>query len=156
MKRTLIAIVTALIAGANAFADGHEKVEVDTSKSRAQETPVGELINIPIEGVKINDFIYMAKGLANIYLVTTPGGNVVIDTGFAHQAKKQAEVLQAYDDGEVTHIILPQAQHDDVGGIRFWKGPKTKTVMLRSAAEYMPWREEIGPFLQQRFAKLYD
>lgn len=153
----LLALLAAILLTIGGVASAEApKLEVDTSKSRAQETPVGELVNIPIEGVRINDFIYMAKGLANIYLVTTPGGNVVIDTGFAHQAKKQAEVLQQFDDGEVTHIILPQAQHDDVGGIRFWKGPDTKIVMLRSAAEYMPWREEIAPFLGRRFALLYD
>ncbi|MDJ0850398.1 MAG: alkyl sulfatase dimerization domain-containing protein [Myxococcota bacterium] len=150
----LTAIAAALLA-TPAFAEEPE-VEVDTRDSRAQETPVGELINIPVEVVEINDFIYMAKGLANIYLVTTPAGNVVIDTGFAHQAKRQAEVLKAKSDAKVTHIILPQAQHDDVGGLAYWKGEDTKIVMLRSSAEYMYWRKEIAPFLARRFALLYD
>jgi len=155
VKSTLYIALVALLTSGSALAES-PNVDVDTSQSRAQQTPVGELVNIPIEGVRINDFIYMARGLANIYLVTTPGGNVLIDTGFAHQAEKQAEVLRAYDDGEVTHIVLPQAQHDDVGGLAFWKDPDTKVVMLRSTAEYMPWREEIGPFLSNRFALLYD
>jgi glyoxylase-like metal-dependent hydrolase (beta-lactamase superfamily II) len=133
-----------------------EKVEVDTSEIRAQETPVGELVRIPIEAEQINDFIYMAKGLANVYLVTTSGGNVVIDTGFAHQAKQQANLLKAYSDAPVTHIILPQAQQDDVGGMAFWKEQDTKVVMVRSVAEYMPWRKEIAPMLGRRFALLYD
>ncbi len=155
MKRFLAPLVIVLHLATTAGAE-EGKMDVDTSNIRAQQTPVGELVRIPIEAVQINDFIYMAKGLANIYLVTTPGGNVVIDTGFAHQAKQQAELLQKYSDAEVTHIILPQAQHDDVGGLAYWKGPNTKVVMLRSAAEYMPWREEIAPFLAQRFALLYD
>jgi len=130
--------------------------EIDTSDVRASETPVGELIHIPIEVVKINDFIYMASGLANTYLITTSEGNVLVDTGFAFQAKKQYKLLQEISDAPVTHIILPQGQQDDIGGIKRWKGPDTKIVMTRTTTEYMPWRQKIGNWLTYRFAVLYN
>ena len=40
----------------------------------------------PPQVVKINDAVAMAPLGANVYLVKTPAGNVVIDTGIADQA----------------------------------------------------------------------
>ncbi len=130
--------------------------ELDTSDVRASDTAVGALINIPIEVIKINDFIYMATGLANTYLITTPEGNVLVDTGFAFQAKKQYKLLQEIDDRPVTHILLPQGQQDDIGGLKRWKDSDTKIIMTRTSMEYMPWRKKIGSWLLNRFAVLYN
>lgn len=133
-----------------------QKSEVDTSDVRASDTPVGNLIKIPIEVIRINDFIYMATGLANTYLITTPEGNVLFDTGFAFQAKKQYKLLKEIDDGPVTHILLPQGQQDDIGGFKRWKDSDTKVIMTRTTMEYMPWRKKIGDWLMNRFAVLYN
>src|SRR5260370_17004562 len=45
--------------------------------------------------VKINDATYMAPLGANVYLVTTPAGNVVIDTGSASVAPDARKLLGA-------------------------------------------------------------
>src|SRR6266852_1100644 len=39
------------------------------------------------KAVKISDSIYMATTTGNVYLVTTPAGNVVIDTALAAQVR---------------------------------------------------------------------
>jgi hypothetical protein len=44
--------------------------------------------------VKINDSIYMAPLAGNVYLVTTPAGNV-IDTGTSSEAANAREFLRA-------------------------------------------------------------
>ncbi len=130
--------------------------EVDTADVRGADTGVGELINIPIEVIRINDFIHMATGLANTYLVSTSEGNVLVDTGFAFQARQQYKALREIDDGPVTHILLPQGQHDDIGGLGRWKDSDTKIIMTRTTMEYMRWREKISGWLLNHFAVLYN
>ena len=45
--------------------------------------------------VKINDSISMAMMASNVYLVTTPDGNIVIDTAPARQAATAKQLLSA-------------------------------------------------------------
>lgn len=136
---------------------GAKAADVDTRDVQAGGTAVGDLVRIPVKAQKINEFISMASGLSFMYLIETDEGNILIDTGFAHHAKPQADALEAIiEERPVTHIILPQGQHDDVGGIPFWKDDDTKIVMTRAAYEYMPWRKQIAPFLAHRFVTLYD
>ena len=40
-----------------------------------------DLQKAPVELVVINDFISMARGIGNVFLIETPEGNVVYDTG---------------------------------------------------------------------------
>ncbi len=130
--------------------------KTDTSDARAAGTISGDLIKRPIKVVKINDFIYMATGLANTYMITTPEGNVIVDTGFMRQSRKQAKLLKEINDAPVTHILIPQAQQDDIGGIKLWKGPETKVMMTRTTYEYMSWRKKIDGYLVRRFLVLYN
>jgi len=132
------------------------QVEVDTSKIRAADTPVGELIRIPVKRVKINDFIYFVSGLSNVYLINTGEGAVVVDTGFAHMAAKQMALLKEVAQGPIKYIVLPQGQHDDVGGLPYIREKDTQIIMLRESEAYMPWRKEIAPFLAPRYAVLYN
>ena len=130
--------------------------ELDSSEIRAADTSVGALINVPIEVIKINDFIHLATGLANTYLISTSEGNVLVDTGFAFRADNQYRLLRGIDDGPVTHIVIPQGQHDDIGGLKRWKDRGTKVIMTRATMNYMSWRREISPWLRGRFAVLYN
>jgi len=45
--------------------------------------------------VKINDSIYMAPANGNVYMVTTPAGNVIIDTAIEDQAADARKLLVA-------------------------------------------------------------
>ena len=82
------------------------EVKVDTSNVRASDTPVGELIRIPVKRVKINEFIYFVSGLSNAYLINTAEGAVVVDTGFAHMAAKQMALLKEVAQGPIKYIFL--------------------------------------------------
>jgi len=71
--------------------------------------------------VKINDSIYMAPLGANVYLVTTPAGNVVIDTGNPVVAPDAKKLLAAESSGPVKYIILTHGHADHIAGISLWK-----------------------------------
>ncbi len=152
ITRTLLAVF-ALSAG---MAQSAEKVELDTSKVRAGGTPVGDLIRVPIERTAITDKVFYVSGLANVYAVNTPDGAIVIDTGFAHQAPRQMELLREVIEGPVKYIFLPQGQHDDVAGIPLISDEQTQIMMTRASSEYMVYRKRAGAYLAPRYAALYS
>jgi alkyl sulfatase BDS1-like metallo-beta-lactamase superfamily hydrolase len=152
----LTAILALSIGLALPLAAAAQQASVDTSNVRAQDTPVGNLIRVPIERTQINDFVYHVSGLANVYLVNTSEGSIIIDTGFAHQAPRQMELLKEVATGPVKYIFLPQGQHDDVGGIPLVKEAGTEIIMTRSSMEYMPYRSSVKDYLLPRYAVLYS
>lgn len=154
---TVVAALLALSIGlALPLVAAAQQASVDTSDVRAKDTPVGNLIRVPIERTQINDFIYHVSGLANVYLVNTPEGSIIIDTGFAHQAPRQMELLKEVATGPIKYIFLPQGQHDDVGGIGLVKEAGTEIIMTRSSTEYMPYRKSVQSYLTPRYAALYS
>ncbi|MEE2662560.1 MAG: MBL fold metallo-hydrolase [Myxococcota bacterium] len=108
-----IAIACALAAGAGAAAD--VVVPKDVSY-RARD-----LQKAPVELVPINDFISMARGIANVFMIETPEGNVIYDTGVAWQSAKQRDLLIATSDHAATHIVISHAHGDHNGGIPAWQ-----------------------------------
>lgn len=68
---------------------------------------------------KIRDSIYMADTTGNVYLVTTPAGNVIIDTASNGQAPVAKKLLSAQVQGPVKYIILTHGHADHVGGFLF-------------------------------------
>jgi alkyl sulfatase BDS1-like metallo-beta-lactamase superfamily hydrolase len=144
----LVGIPGALAAGS--------QVELDTKNVRAGGTPVGDLIRVPIERTAITDKVFYVSGLANVYLVNTAEGAIVIDTGFAHQAPRQMALLKEVLSGPVKYIFLPQGQADDIGGISLIKEAGTEIIMTRASTEYMVHRAKAGRFLLPRYAALYS
>lgn len=58
-------------------------------------------------------------GIVNVYLVETPGGLVVIDTGFPGAAGKIIEAAHqlGYAPDRIAHVILTHAHPDHVGSV---------------------------------------
>lgn len=151
---TRLALPVALFASGTAMAQ--KSVDLDTRDVRAGGTPVGDLIRVPIERTQITENVFYVSGLANVYAVNTPDGAIVIDTGFAHQAPQQMELLKEAITGPVKYIFLPQGQHDDVGGISLIADDDTRIIMTRASTEYMVYREKASQFLAPRYAALYS
>jgi len=80
-----------------------------------------DLQQAPVELVRINDFVSMARGVGNVYMVTTPAGNVIYDTGVSWQSEQQRALLREVSDEPVTHIIVSHAHGDHNGGLVAWQ-----------------------------------
>jgi glyoxylase-like metal-dependent hydrolase (beta-lactamase superfamily II) len=84
--------------------------------------------------VKINDFISMSIGLSNAYMVETPAGRVIINTGMGFEALTHKKIFDAECAGPTPYIILTQGHVDHVGGVSLFREPDTKLVAQRNIA----------------------
>src|ERR1700731_3067649 len=106
----------------------------------------------PTKVVKINDSIYMAPLGANVYLVTTRAGNVVIDTGIASEAPDARKLLGAETHGPVKYIILTHGHADHIGGINLWKEAGTQIIAQRNHVEFVNYVARLEGFFAPRNA----
>ena len=110
-----------------------------------------DLISVPVEVQKIGDFIYQARGVANVQLIATDEGSVVFDTGLAIQAAKQARLLrEAIPDQPTTHVVLSQSHQDHVGGLTFWEKDDPEIIAHREFPEEQRYLKQLEKYLWAR------
>ncbi|UCH30117.1 MAG: MBL fold metallo-hydrolase [Myxococcales bacterium] len=80
------------------------------------------------EATKINDFIYLSEGLSNAFLISTPEGRIVINTGMGFEAPIHKRNFDAVDDGPIRYILVTQGHVDHVGGADFFREEGTQLV----------------------------
>src|SRR5215831_8843835 len=105
--------------------------------------------------VKINGSIYMAETSSNVYVVTTPEGNVVIDTAPAKVAPEVKKVLAEQVHGPVKYIILTHGHADHIGGIDLWKEPGTQIIAQRNYVEFLNYVKRLEGFFAPRNAAAF-
>ncbi len=106
--------------------------------------------------VKINGSIYMAPFGANVYLVTTPSGNVVIDTGTSSEAANARDFLRAESHAPVKYIILTHGHADHIGGISLWKEAGTQIIAQRNYVELVNYVARLEGFFAPRNAAVFN
>lgn len=115
-----------------------------------------DLHNVPVEVVKINDFIFQARGVANAFLISTSEGNVLFDSGLVIQASKQRDLLlDLVLQQPLTHLIVSHSHGDHAGGVRIWKERETKIITHREFIEEQRYLTELQPFLWKRNRTLF-
>ena len=106
--------------------------------------------------VRINDSIYMAPLGSNAYLVTTPEGNVVIDTGTSDVAPEARKLLGAESHAPVKWIILTHGHVDHIGGISLWKEGGTQIIAQRNYVELVNYVARLEGFFAPRNAAAFN
>jgi alkyl sulfatase BDS1-like metallo-beta-lactamase superfamily hydrolase len=104
------------------------------------------------EALKITDHIYQAVGFGNTFLVTTPAGNVIIDTSSANVAPLHVKLLKAVSSAPVKYIILTHGHGDHTGGVALWKEPGTQIVAQRNQVEFLNYQTRLAGFFALRNA----
>jgi alkyl sulfatase BDS1-like metallo-beta-lactamase superfamily hydrolase len=116
---------------------------------------VAQAQQAPPKVVKINDSIYMATVVGNIYLVTTPAGNVVIDTATERDAPEGKKLLGVESRGPVKYIILTHGHADHIGGIHLWKEAGTQIIAQRNYVEFVNYVTRLDGFFAPRNAATF-
>lgn len=106
----------------------------------------------PTKVVKISDSVYMVPTTGNVYLVTTPAGNVVIDTASAGQAPEAKKLLADVSHAPVKYIVLTHTHADHIGGISLWKEPGTQIIAQRNCVEFLNYVKRLEGFFAPRNA----
>ncbi|MFW2403594.1 MAG: MBL fold metallo-hydrolase [Gammaproteobacteria bacterium] len=101
---------------------------------------------------QIADGIYMAGGISNSYLIVTPNGNVVIDTGAPNTALRQFESLRAVSDQPARYLVLTHAHMDHTAGIELWADSRTEIVAHRNHADEVAYQRRLRGFFARRNA----
>ena len=108
------------------------------------------------EAVRVHDSIWMAPGFGNTFLVTTPAGNVVVDTSLAANAPRHRELLRRASDAPVRYIVLTHGHGDHNGGVAVWKEPATEVVAQEGYAELLHYQHRLRGFLGRRAAAQFQ
>ena len=110
----------------------------------------------PAKVVKISDSISMVRTTANVYLVITPAGNVVIDTAMKDLAEEARQLLTAENHGPIKYIILTHGHADHIGGISLWKEPGTQIIAQRNYVELVNYVARLEGFFAPRNAAAFN
>ena len=108
-----------------------------------------------VKVVKISESIYMAPMGSNVYLVTTPDGNVVIDTAPDANAQMAKDLLTEVSHAPVKYIILTHGHADHIGGIYLWKQPGTQIIAQRNYVELVNYVARLEGFFVPRNAVVF-
>ena len=98
------------------------------------------------EATKINDFIYLSEGLSNAYLMTTPEGRIVVNTGMGFEAPVHKRNFDAIDDQPIRYILLTQGHVDHVGGVDLLRQESTELVAHANNQAHQADDARIGSF----------
>jgi alkyl sulfatase BDS1-like metallo-beta-lactamase superfamily hydrolase len=104
---------------------------------------------------KVADNIYQAIGFGNTFLVTTPAGNVIIDTSVPFNAALHTKLLRAASDAPIKYIILTHAHGDHTGGVEAWRkfgAPDLQIIAQRNHVEFQHYQTRLKGFYDQRNA----
>jgi glyoxylase-like metal-dependent hydrolase (beta-lactamase superfamily II) len=109
------------------------------------------------DAVRVRDFLFMSEGASNSYLVTTPAGDVLINTGLGSEAPLHERAFGAVSRSPIRYIVLTQGHVDHVGGIdRFRQThPEALVVAQRNIGLCQQDDERIKGFRQRRNLRFY-
>lgn len=103
-----------------------------------------------IQAEQIIGPIYWAEGFSNTFMITSPKGNIIIDTSMPFNGKMHKELLQKVDDGPIKYIILTHGHPDHRGNVDTWKEEGTKVIAHENYVELRHYQERLAPFLRRR------
>lgn len=72
--------------------------------------------------------MWLSEGLSNAYLVVTPAGRVVVNTGMGFEGPRHRRLFDAVDRGPVRYVLLTQGHVDHVGGVEAFREDGTEIV----------------------------
>ena len=100
----------------------------------------------------INDFIHLSEGLSNCFLLTTPEGRILINTGMGFEAPVHKANFDSVSTDPLRYIILTQGHVDHVGGVDFLREEGTEVIAQAGNAEHQAYDARLARFRASRSA----
>jgi alkyl sulfatase BDS1-like metallo-beta-lactamase superfamily hydrolase len=105
--------------------------------------------------VAVGDGIFMSKGIANSYLVTTCDGDLLINTGTDFEAPQIKYRFAKVSDQPVRVIVFTQGHPDHVGGWSLFNAAGVETIAQANHRDVREYWRHLHPFYVRRIAKLW-
>jgi alkyl sulfatase BDS1-like metallo-beta-lactamase superfamily hydrolase len=104
------------------------------------------------EALRIHESIYQAIGFGNTFMVTTPEGNVIIDTSMPFNGERHEKLLRAVSPAPVRYVILTHGHEDHAGNVARWKQPGTHVIAQKNFVEFLNYQKRLEGFFALRNA----
>lgn len=106
---------------------------------------------------RINDIVSMSEGFSNTYLIETPEGNVLINSGMGMEAPvhhSNFSELAGGIDGRIRYAIVTQGHVDHVGGVGYFRdrNPGLQLIAHANDEEHQSYEARLAGFRQARSA----
>lgn len=108
------------------------------------------------DAVSLGDGIFMSRGISNAYLVTTPDGDVQINTGMYFEAEEIKRRFGSVSSNPLRAIVLTQGHSDHVGGWSQFDAPGIETIAQANHADVREYWHRLQPFYTSRTGKLWS
>src|SRR5882757_9176208 len=107
------------------------------------------------DAVDMGDGIFMSKNIANSYLVTTPDGDVLINTGTDFEAEEIKARFARASTGPLRLITFTQGHPDHVGGWSLFNADRVQTVAQANHGDVREYWRHLHPFYVRRIMALW-
>jgi alkyl sulfatase BDS1-like metallo-beta-lactamase superfamily hydrolase len=107
------------------------------------------------DAVDVGDGIFMSRNIANSYLVTTPDGDLVINTGTDFEAAEIKSRFARVSNGPLRFITFTQGHPDHVGGWSAFNGAGVETIAQTNHRDVREYWRHLHPFYVRRIMALW-
>ena len=107
------------------------------------------------DAIDLGDGIYMSQNIANSYLVTTPEGDLLINTGTDFEADEIRARFARVSKGPSRVITFTQGHPDHVGGWDLFNEPGVETVAQANHSDVREYWRRLHPFYARRIMTLW-
>ncbi|TXS94141.1 MBL fold metallo-hydrolase [Parahaliea maris] len=103
---------------------------------------------------RINDFIVLAEACSNVYLIETPAGNILVNSGMGFEAPVIDHNLKRHSHGDIKYLITTQGHVDHVGGVQYFRDrhPGLAYIAQAGNSEHQAYDARLQPFRAARSA----
>ena len=103
---------------------------------------------------RINDFIVMSEGNSNVYLIETPEGGILVNSGMGFEAPVHRSNLEQHSNVPIRYLVLTQGHVDHVGGVQYFRDLYPDLVCIAQAGndEHQTYDARLQAFRASRSA----